>query len=230
MGKPLRVLIIEDSENDALLLLRALSRGGFEPDFHRVYTPEAMSAALDARTWDVVISDYSMPNFSGLAALWVLKNSNLDIPFILVSGTIGEDIAVEAMKAGAHDYVMKGNLQRLTTAIEREMREAQVRRERKQAEETLRFLARYDPLTNLPNRNLLYELLDQGLVSEQQESKPLALMLMDLDRFKEINDTMGHHRGDLLLQEVGVRLRLALRDSDTVARLGGDEFGVLLTG
>ena len=228
MGKPLRLLLVEDSENDAMLLLRGLFRGGFEPEFERVDTPEAMSAALTAQSWDIVISDYSMPKFNGLAALWVLQQSGLDIPFILVSGTIGEDLAVEAMKAGAHDYVMKGNLQRLNTAIERELREAAGRRERKKAEERLRYLAKYDPLTNLPNRNLLYELLEQTLVSAHQESKRFALMLIDLDRFKDINDTMGHQTGDFLLQQVGSRLRGALRDSDTVARLGGDEFGILL--
>ena len=229
MSKLLRVLIVEDSENDALLLLRGLSRGGFEPEFKRVETPEAMAAALSAQPWDIIVSDYSMPHFSGLAALWVLKQSGLDLPFILVSGTIGEDVAVEAMKAGAHDYVMKGNLQRLGTAIERELREAEVRKERKQTEERLKYLAQYDPLTNLPNRNLLYERMEQALVSSRHESKPLALILMDLDHFKEINDTIGHHAGDLL-QQVGLRLQGALRKTDTVARLGGDEFGVLLPG
>jgi len=230
MSKRLRVLMVEDSENDALLLLRGLSRGGFEPEFERVETSKAMAAALTARPWDIIISDYSMPHFSGLAALRVLKQSGLNLPFILVSGTIGEDVAVEAMKAGAHDYVMKSNLQRLTTAIERELREVEVRRERNQAEEWLKYLAQYDPLTDLPNRNLLYERLEQALISHRHENKYLALMLMDLDDFKEINDTMGHQTGDLLLQEAGRRLQATLSNKDTVARLGGDEFGVLLPG
>jgi diguanylate cyclase len=168
-----------------------------------------------------------MPHFSGLAALQVLKQSDLDLPFILMSGTIGEDVAVEAMKAGAHDYVMKSNPQRLISAIERELRESEIRRERKRAEERLRYLANYDPLTELPNRNLLYERLEQALVTTGQ---PLALMLLDLDHFKDINDTMGHQMGDLLLQQVGSRLQGAMRDRDTVARLEGDEFGILLPG
>jgi diguanylate cyclase (GGDEF)-like protein len=228
MSKRLRVLVVDDSEDDALLLLRGLSRGGFEPEFERVETPEAMAAALSASSWDIIISDYSMPLFSGLAALSVLKESGLDLPFILVSGTIGEDLAVEAMKAGAHDYVMKGNLQRLTTAIERELREVEARKEHYQTQEWLKYLARYDPLTDLPNRNLLYERLGEALPSALSESRPLALMLMDLDRFKEINDTIGHKAGDFLLQQVGLRLQSAARKSDTVARLGGDEFGMLL--
>ena len=230
MSKRLRVLIVDDSENDALLLLRGLRRGGFDVDFARVETAEGMAAALAGQPWDIVISDYSMPHFSGLAALALLKQSGLDLPFVLVSGTVGEDVAVEAMKAGAHDYVMKGNLQRLSTAIERELREVEVRRERKSAEERLRYLAQYDPLTSLPNRNLLYESLEQAVASHREENRPLALMLMDLDHFKEINDTMGHQLGDLLLLQVGSRLRSALGESATVARLGGDEFGVLLPG
>ena len=163
MPTPLRVLIVEDSENDALLLLRSLWRGGYEPQFERVDTPEAMAAALSSQAWDIVISDYSMPHFSGLAALWVLKQSGLDVPFILMSGTVGEDVAVEAMKAGAHDYVLKNKPQRLVCAIEREIREAAVRRETRLSQERLRYLANYDPLTDLPNRNLFYERLEQTL-------------------------------------------------------------------
>jgi len=230
MSKLLRVLNIDDSEDDALLLLRRLSKEGFEVKFERVETAQAMAAALSDRSWDIVISDYAMPNFSGLAALSVLKQSGLDLPFILVSGTIGEGLAVGAIKAGANDYVMKGNLERLTTAIERELRELEVRRERYQAQEWLKYLARYDPLTDLPNRNLLYQRLEKEIISHRGDRKSLALMLMDLDGFKEINDTMGHQAGDLLLQEVGRRLQGTSHKHDTVARLGGDEFGVLLTG
>jgi signal transduction histidine kinase/DNA-binding response OmpR family regulator len=134
MSKTIRVLIVEDSENDALLLVRELRRGGFEPAFERVDTADAMAAALAKQTWDLVLADYNMPHFSGIAALELLKHIGLDIPFIVVSGSIGEDVAVAAMKAGAHDYMMKGNLQRLIPSIERELRDAEVRREHRQAE------------------------------------------------------------------------------------------------
>jgi two-component system, NarL family, sensor histidine kinase UhpB len=137
MGTPLRVLIVEDSEDDALLLLRQLRRGGYEPVHERVDTPAGMEAALDGRDWELVISDHSMPSFSSSAALELLQRKGLDLPFIIVSGQIGEGSAVAAMKAGAHDYIMKDNLARLNTAIERELREAEVRRERKQAVEAL---------------------------------------------------------------------------------------------
>ncbi|MBM4137855.1 MAG: response regulator, partial [Nitrospira sp.] len=111
--------------------------GGYEPTFERVETAEAMSKALDKQTWDVIIADYVMPRFSGLNALRLLQGKGLDLPFILVSGTIGEDLAVDAMKSGAHDYIMKGNLKRLVPAIERELREAVIRHEQKKAEEAL---------------------------------------------------------------------------------------------
>ena len=138
MDRPLRVLIIEDSEDDALLLVRELRRGGYSPTFEQIDTPSTMTAALNQQPWDIVISDYSMPRFSGLAALELLKESGLDIPFIILSGAIGEETAVEVMRAGAHDYIMKDNLARLIPAIERELSEAEVRRQRKQAEEDLR--------------------------------------------------------------------------------------------
>lgn len=138
MGKPLRVLIVEDSEDDAMLLLRELRRGGYDTSHQRVDTPEAMSAAILAQAWDIVISDYVMPRFSGLNALKVLKDSGIDVPFIIVSGKIGEDIAVDAMRAGAHDYIMKGKLAKLAPTIERELQDAVVRRERKRAEEALK--------------------------------------------------------------------------------------------
>ena len=133
MNKQLRVLIVEDSEDDAVLLTRELQKGGYNPVVERVDTPEAMRKSLNDKKWDVVISDYIMPKFSGLDALKVLQKSELDLPFIIVSGKIGEDTAVEVMRAGAHDYIMKSNLKRLIPAIKRELTEVEVRQERKQA-------------------------------------------------------------------------------------------------
>jgi PAS domain S-box-containing protein len=135
---PLRVLIVEDSPDDVTLLVRILRKGGFEPSFERVQTEDAMRSALLEKPWDLILSDYRMPNFDGLRAIAVLKESGLDIPLIIVSGTIGEEIAVAAMKAGASDYVMKGNLPRLIPAIERELKEAVSREEKKKGEQNLR--------------------------------------------------------------------------------------------
>lgn len=138
MKKPIRLLIVEDSNFDAMVLLKELEHGGYKPEYERVDTPQAMNAALAARQWDIVISDYVMPDFSGLDAIRLLQKSGHDIPIIIVSGKIGEDTAVEAMKAGAHDYLIKGNLARLIPAIERELGEAEERRKRKQAEAELK--------------------------------------------------------------------------------------------
>jgi PAS domain S-box-containing protein len=136
--RTLNLLLVEDSEDDAELMLIELRRGGYRPDFVRVDNPEAMNAALRERKWDLIISDYVMPQFSGPAAMKLLQESGYDIPIIIVSGHIGEDIAVSAMKSGANDYVMKDRLARLVPAVERELREAEVRRARKAADEALR--------------------------------------------------------------------------------------------
>jgi signal transduction histidine kinase len=135
MGTPLRVLVVEDSEDDALLLLRELKRGGYDTTWERVDTPDAMEAALDRQTWDIVISDYAMPLFSMPAALKMVQDRGLDVPFVIVSGAIGEEAAVAAMRAGARDYVMKGNLARLIPVIERELKESEMRGERRRMEE-----------------------------------------------------------------------------------------------
>lgn len=137
MNSHLRVLIVEDSEDDTLLTVRELRRGGYTLDYVRVDTPSAMQAALEQQTWDMVIADYSMPAFTAPEALKILQRQKLDLPFIIVSGTIGEDIAVAAMKAGAHDYLIKGNLTRLVPAVERELREAQERHKQYITEQAL---------------------------------------------------------------------------------------------
>ncbi len=130
--------MVEDSENDAMLLRIELERAGYRPHCARVETSSAMIEAFQHQSWDLVIADYVMPRFNGLAALALTKQRGLDLPFIIVSGHITDDTAVAAMKAGAHDYVMKDNLARLGPAVERELREAEVRRERRRAEEKLK--------------------------------------------------------------------------------------------
>jgi two-component system sensor histidine kinase UhpB len=134
----LRVLLAEDNEDDAHLLVMELQRAGYLVVSERVDSAAEMAAMLDQREWDIVIADYSMPSFSGLDALTLVKDRRLDVPFIIVSGTIGEDVAVAAMKAGAHDYLIKDNLARLAPAVERELREAAERRQLRRAEAELR--------------------------------------------------------------------------------------------
>ena len=227
--RPLRLLLVEDSENDATLLLEHLRQGGYEPDWTRVDSSRALTNALESE-WDLVIADYTMPGFSGTAALQMVRDRGLEVPFIFVSGTIGEEIAVEAMKNGADDYIIKNNLNRLIPAINRELRDAEVRRERSKAEERIRHLAYYDSLTDLPNRTLFSNRLEMAVANVLRNQGQLSVLIMDLDGFKEINDTMGHLMGDAVLREIGRRLQMEVRESGTVARLGGDEFAVMLPG
>ena len=221
-------MLIEDSEDDATLVVRLLTRGGYDVEAERVDSPAALTAALDRQPWDLAIADYAMPGFSGTAALHMLRERDADMPFIFVSGTIGEDAAVSGMRTGAHDYIMKDNLARLLPAVERELREAGGRRERRGVERRLAYLAYHDALTDLPNRTLLHDRLEQAARIAAREGTPLALLVLDLNNFKEINDTLGHHAGDRVLQCVASRARATLREADTVARLGGDEFAVVL--
>jgi len=138
MNSSLRVLLVEDSENDALIIIHILKAGGYEPVWERVETAAAMCKALLEQPWDLILSDYRLPRFNGLEALALLKETGIDIPFILFSGTIGEETAVAAMKAGAHDFVMKDKLSRLIPAIDRELKEAEVRQKGKWTEAALR--------------------------------------------------------------------------------------------
>lgn len=167
MNKPLRALIVDDSENDALLVLRELNRSGYAVTHERVDTAADLRAALE-KPWDLIISDFVMPQFGGLEALKIVRDKGLDLPFIVVSGKIGEDTAVAAMKSGAHDYIMKTNLKRLGPAIERELREAQVRQERRQAEEML----------NVYQRDLRSLASELSLVEERERHR-IAVELHD---------------------------------------------------
>ncbi|GAA4020092.1 EAL domain-containing protein [Actimicrobium antarcticum] len=347
----LNVLLVEDCEDDALLILRALRQGGFEVTSQRVQEVAALAEAL-AQPWDVVLSDFSILGFSGMDALLLCRSLQSDVPFILVSGTVGEEMAVAVMKAGANDYVMKHSLTRLAPAVRRELddtaRRASLRRTElalidsekrfhafmdagpfvasikdqdcrymymnkgwestygadgadwigrldtlsaaqlqtvslvsdqdivasgrahetiqsfplsgsavsyrktirfpfigsaghcllgeistdvtalKQSEETIRRLAFLDPLTALPNRRLMHDRLGHALALAHRSKQHGALLFLDLDNFKTINDTHGHDAGDQILKLVAARLCAGMRIQDTVARTGGDEFVIIL--
>jgi diguanylate cyclase (GGDEF)-like protein/PAS domain S-box-containing protein len=355
-ARPLRLLVVEDTPDDALLLVRALRKSGFAPEHVRVDTAAALRQALESGQWDIVVSDYSMPEFSAFQALEITRRHDAELPFIIVSGNIGEDVAVGAMRAGAQDYLLKHNLARLGPVVTRELDEAAVRRAHREAEDRLtsqqermndilgslgdivwsvnppemnitfinaaaeaiydrpaaellasplawiesvhpedrdrmrgymgntlaggsnsaefrivrpdgevRWLfdrarviedsqgrklridgiasditrhkeaqaqlyhaAHHDTLTGLPNRKLMLERLRQALARQHREDGMLALMLIDVDRFKTVNDSLGHDAGDAMLCQVAGRIAGCLREEDTVARLGGDEYVVLL--
>ena len=350
MGKSLNVLFIEDSEADAELTTAELARGGFIPHTERVETRHSMLDALTKAEWDVILCDYSMPRFSAEAALQTLKESGQDIPFIITSGAVDAEDTVSLLKQGAHDFMNKEALARLVPASEREIREAEVRRQRRLAEERVRILssavqqspvsvlitnpdgqieyvnpkyeqitgyasneaigrdlgftllnqtsadamaamrhsisnaqewrgefcsirrdgqvfwefvslsplrnetgdlthfviikeditvrrsyeerllrqAHYDDLTGLANRVLMLEHLNVALESSARNHRQTAMMCIDLDRFKNVNDSLGHSCGDDVLRESAGRLSGCIRNGDILARMGGDEFIIIL--
>lgn len=351
MGIPLRILIVDDSRGDAELVSEEMRTGGYEPAFTRVDTAEAMGAALDDAEWDIIVADNAVPRISGLDALRLAREKRPDIPFIMLSRRAGEVAAVEAMKAGAHDYILKKNLSRLVAAVARELEESEQRREclraelalreqahfmrelldaiptpiyykdteglflgcnkafqsvvgvprehiigrtvfdiaprhlaeqqansdlqllrdqgleisegmvvnaegvsmdvifykatfdsldgrpgglvgtilditeRKRMEQQLWYMSMHDGLTGLYNRAYFEEELAR---LERGRLFPVSVVMADVDRLKEINDTYGHAAGDMVLQRAAQALRSSFRSEDVVARIGGDEFAALL--
>lgn len=212
MSVLLRVLLVEDSEDDALLLIRELRRGGFDTEYIRVDTPEALSAALEEQKWDIVISDYVMPRFSGLAALELVREKAPELSFIMVSGKMGEETAVDAMKAGAHDYVTKQNLSRLIPAVARELREAEERRQRLEAERELHESEeRYRDLVDLsPDAIVVYS---EGQVVFVNRA---GLTLIGANSIEEVNTRSfleAIHPEDRKLIEQRMRVLLEERKS-----------------
>jgi len=190
---PLNVLIVEDSEEDADLIVLELKRGGYDPFYRRVDQANSMAAALEEKAWDIVLSDFSMPGFSLSAALDLIHERGLDVPFVIISATIGEEAAVEAMKAGAHDYVLKHRLSRLVPAVRRELRESEMRRERRHLEEQLRHAQKLESLGLLAGgvahdfNNLLTGILgNASLLLETIDARPpVRGMLEDIIRASE---------------------------------------------
>ena len=235
MSKLLRVLIIEDSEDDAELLAIELKRGGYQVVHQRVDTKAKMQAALEISSWDIILADYSMPKFNAIAALEFLKQLQLDLPFVIVSGKIGKDIAVSAMRAGAHDYFKKSDLSCLIPAVERELKEAILREEGRTAREKLRYLAYYDRLTELPNRTLFLEHLGLEMnrsleLAEDRAYNSIAVLLLSIDRFRNIKHSLGYVISEHLLTAVARRLEQCITPimASIVARIGEDEFALVI--
>ncbi len=226
MSKALRALIVEDSEQDAALLVRELRRGGYDLSFERVETADTMHAALDKNSWDVVLSDYSMPRFSAPAALALVRGRDFDLPFIIISGTIGEETAVASLRAGAHDFLVKGSLARLLPAIEREMGEAALRREKKKMQEQLL----------ISDRMASVGLLAAGVAHEI--NNPLAILVSNLELASQQVDEISADKlrdgssdfpaarlADLAAalrdaQEAAERVRLIVRDLKVLSQSG----------
>lgn len=350
MSESLRVLCVDDSEDDAELNMMALRRHGYEVESKRVDRREAAGRELIVGTWDLVLCDYSMPHFSANAMLELIAEGEYDVPTLIVSGAIGEEAAAEMIRLGAYDYIFKNNLKRLGSAVERALRDAEIRRgrrameeqlrssetrlrlifeqlpalvvttdtdltitsvegarlaalgmdgdalvgerigtsaliadesrfpirrahmralqggagefeviwggktlqghvealrsadarivgtiavafdvtERKVAEQRLAYFAQYDVLTDLPNRAVLEDRLEQAIAVAERHGGGIAIAAIDLDRFKEINETFGRAVGDELLRSVGARLRRLFSRQATVSRFSEDLFVVLV--
>src|SRR2546421_2045019 len=221
---PINLLFVEDSPQDVELAIIALKRDGVAVSARCVESEITMRSALSERAPDAILSDFSMPNFDGLSALRLARELAPEIPFIFLSGTIGEERAIEAIKLGATDYVLKGSMRRLGTAVKRALVEAE---ERKAYEARIRYLANFDALSDLPNRSLLADRSAQAIAHARRSGRTCGLIVMNLDRFKLVNEGFGQAAGDTLLKLVSQRLRSNVREGDTAARLGADSFAVL---
>ncbi|MCP9455230.1 MAG: GGDEF domain-containing response regulator [Nitrospira sp.] len=222
----LKILLIDDNETDALLTHDILA--GWDTHQFEVRRVACLNEALDQITrgrYDAVLLDLAWPNGSGLTLLGQIQSANPRIPVIVLSGVSDQSIALQVIHAGAQDYLVKGRCrgellaQSIRYAIER-----------KRAEERLTYLAQYDQLTGLVNRTLFRDRLLHAMARSKRLQQGIGLMLLDLDRFKTVNDTWGHEAGDQVLRATADRIKACVREVDTVARMGGDEFTVIVEG
>jgi diguanylate cyclase (GGDEF)-like protein len=225
-NKPISVLLVEDNPGDARLVKEFLAEtSNAQFNLTHVDRFEEAFRRLSETSFDVVLLDLSLPDAQGLGTVRRIHMEFPAVPIVVLSGMSDEALAVQAVQGGAQDYLVKG--EGGGSLLMRSMRYAI---ERKQSEERLAYLAQYDHLTGLANRALFRDRLNQALARAERNNQSMALMFLDLDHFKSINDTLGHDAGDQLLEEVAKRLKSCVRKTDTVARIGGDEFTVILEG
>jgi two-component system cell cycle response regulator len=222
----IKILLVEDNAVDACLTQDILTEWGRE-EFNIVHVTRLSDAVthLARVRFDAILLDLSLPDGYGLSTVRQIQAANPTIAVIVLSGLDDQKLALQAVQNGAQDYLVKGQGQ--PELLARSIRYAI---ERKRAEERLTYLAQYDQLTGLVNRTLFRDRLVQAMARSKRLQQPLGLMLLDLDQFKPVNDTMGHNVGDLLLKAVAERLQECVREVDTVARMGGDEFTIILEG
>ena len=222
----IKILLVEDNDADAHLTQDILAEWSIEQfDITHVTCLSEAFTHLAHERFDAVLLDLSLPDGYGLPTLRQMQAASPTIPIIVLSGVSDQTLALQAVQNGAQDYLVKGQGQ--PEFLARSIRYAI---ERKRAEERLTYLAQYDQLTGLVNRTLFRDRLVQAMARSKRLQQPLGLMLLDLDRFKAVNDTMGHDVGDQLLKAVAGRLQECVREVDTVARMGGDEFTIILEG
>ncbi len=222
----IKALLVEDNDTDAQLTQDLLSEWSIEEfQVTRARTLGEGLALLHRERFDAVLLDLSLPDAFGLSTVRQVHATIPTIPVVVLSGVSDQTLALQAVQQGAQDYLVKG--QGHPELLARAIRYAI---ERKRSEEHLTFLAQYDHLTGLVNRTLFRDRLVQAMARTKRLQQPIGLMLLDLDRFKAVNDTFGHDMGDELLKAVSERLKACVREIDTVARMGGDEFTIILEG
>ncbi len=222
----LKILLVEDNALDAQLAQDTLSDWNAD-QFEVVHVTDLKQAlsALGRNHFDAVLLDLSLPDGHGLATLQEVQGTSPGIPIVVLSGFADQSTALQAVQQGAQDFLVKG--QSHGDLLARSIRYAI---ERKRTEERLTYLAQYDQLTGLVNRALFRDRLEQAIARSKRTGQGFGLVLLDLDRFKQVNDTLGHDAGDQVLKAVAERLKACVREVDTVARMGGDEFTMILEG
>lgn len=222
----IKVLLVEDNDVDAQLTQDLLSEWSIEEfQIARAKTLGEGLTLLSREQFDAVLLDLSLPDAFGLPTVKQVHATSPTIPVVVLSGVNDQNLALQAVQQGAQDYLVKG--QGHPELLARAVRYAI---ERKHSEERLTYLAQYDHLTGLVNRTLFRDRLVHAMARSKRMQQPIGLMLLDLDRFKAVNDTFGHDMGDELLKVVSERLKTCVREVDTVARMGGDEFTIILEG
>ena len=220
-----RVLMVEDNPGDVRLMTEEIRQCGDASRFELTDVPrlEEALACLGKQSFDAILLNISLPDAQGLEAIVSIVEAAPGLPVLVLSGLADQSLALQALKEGAQDYLVKGRDDGglVTRAILYAI-------ERKRSERYINHLAHYDGLTNIPNRRLMYDRLRQAIARSRRDRKMVAILFLDLDHFKNINDTLGHAAGDLLLSGVASRLSGITRSADTVARLGGDEFALII--
>ena len=224
--KRMKLLLIEDNADDAAFLAASIRRQkAGEIELVNARSLAEAQAALRGTTFDCVLLDLNLPDASGLACVEAVQGMNNRLPIVVLSGQDDEDLAVSILNRGVQDYLVKWEGQGRT--ILRSLRYAI---ERKRSELKLEYLAQFDPLTEIGNRQYFQDQLKRATARARRDGTRVALFFLDIDQFKFVNDTLGHHAGDQLLQEVAQRISTQVRTGDVMARLGGDEFAILMEG
>jgi diguanylate cyclase (GGDEF)-like protein len=225
--KKLQVLLVEDSEDDAELICHELVEGGFELTRKRVETVQSLKDALKHEAWDVVICDHNLPGLDSSSALKITREASHDLPFIIVSGSIPEDVAIGSMRHGAKDFIRKDNLSRLALVVERELQQSELRLDLKAIQENLYNVSHFDHLTGLANREHLFNHLG-SMMSGTGRNCPFAIFMIDVNRFRKITRSLGILAGNKVLVKLAKRLCAAFGEKYFLARYGADKFVVVV--